>query len=331
VGLTEWLLRRTPPRPFVVAAPGGTLARIAVERFCRERGWSSARSPAEANLLVVSGPANHRLEPYLHRVWDAIPAPRARADIAIASAIPEALTEAVERLRDVTRQRAETAREFTEMGEGAPEMSCGSGMPDHHEHGGHHGHDMSDMRVPGGIPMADRDADRDGLKLDVLHVPLGPALPDWPEGLVVHTALQGDVIQSAEVEQIDHSGQTPEVPGLVHRLDSAARLLSLTGWRDAANTARRLRDEALGGAPGTGMERWTRRVRRSRTLRWTLTGVGEHDGADAATRLYGWLAGEDSAVPLEVLPRLLVGRELAEARLVVASAGRLAGKAHAHG
>ncbi|MFI9812729.1 hypothetical protein [Saccharothrix variisporea] len=328
MGLTEWLLRRTPPRPFVVAAPGGPLTRIAVERFCREHGWWPARSAAEANLLVVAGPANPELEPYLDRVWDAIPAPRARADIAIASDVPEALTEAVERLRDVPRQRAETARAFAEMGEGAHEMSCGSGMPDQHDH---HGHDMSGMEMPGGMPMADRDDDRDGLKLDVLHVPLGPALPDWPEGLVVHTVLQGDVIQSAEVEQIGHSGQTVEVPGLVHRLDSAARLLSVAGWRDAANTARRLRDQAPAGAPGAGMERWAERVRRSRTLRWTLAGVGEHDGGDALTRLYGWLAGEDSLVPLEVLPRLLVGRELAEARLVVASAGRLVGEAHAHG
>ena len=48
-----------------------------------------------------------------------------------------------------------------------------------------HGHAMGDMAMgdmgmPGGLPMADRGPDRDGLRLDQLHVPLGPVLPDCP-------------------------------------------------------------------------------------------------------------------------------------------------------
>ncbi|MCQ0019794.1 hypothetical protein [Actinomadura madurae] len=39
--------------------------------------------------------------------------------------------------------------------------------------------------------MADRADDRDGLRLDVLHVPLGPVLPFWPAGLRVDLVLQG--------------------------------------------------------------------------------------------------------------------------------------------
>ncbi|HEY0452679.1 MAG TPA: hypothetical protein VGD70_26460, partial [Actinophytocola sp.] len=79
--LSAWLLRHTPPRPLLVAAPGGTVARLAVERAVRERGWRPALSPAEANLLVVAGAAGHELEPFVRRVWDQLPAPRARVDI----------------------------------------------------------------------------------------------------------------------------------------------------------------------------------------------------------------------------------------------------------
>ena len=79
----------------------------------------------------------------------------------------------------------------------------------HGEHGRwrHHGHAMGDMawatwRCRAGLPMADRGEDRDGLKLDQLHVPLGPVLPDWPAGLVVRVTLQGDVVQHAEADAV---------------------------------------------------------------------------------------------------------------------------------
>ena len=38
--------------------------------------------------------------------------------------------------------------------------------------------------------MADRGDDRDGLRLDQLHLPLGPVLPDWPAGLVLRVITQ---------------------------------------------------------------------------------------------------------------------------------------------
>src|SRR5260370_2487867 len=68
------------------------------------------------------------------------------------------------------------------------------------------GMDMGGMGMPAGLPMAGRGADRDGLRLDQLHVPLGPVLPDWPAGLVVHLALQGDVVQHAEAQALGLGG-----------------------------------------------------------------------------------------------------------------------------
>ncbi|WP_228717253.1 hypothetical protein [Allosaccharopolyspora coralli] len=147
--------------------------------------------------------------------------------------------------------------------------------------------------------MADRGPDRDGLMLDQLHVPLGPVLPDWPAGLVLHTTLQGDVLQEARVEVVrEHgyvadfwnepwrraaAGESVTVGEAARRrvaahLDSLARLLAVAGWEDAALRARRTRDEVLAGSPtevtARQVHRLARRLRRSRTLRWLTDGLG---------------------------------------------------------
>ncbi|GAB3451517.1 hypothetical protein [Actinophytocola sediminis] len=291
--LTTWLVRHTPPRPMIVTVPGGTRARIAVERAVRERGWRPAMSPAEANILVVAGEAG-ALEPYVRRVWDSVPAPRVRVDVP-ESVDSARLTEVLAHLHDVDRQRP--------AGDG--------GVDD--------------------LPMADRADDRDGLRLDQLRVPLGPVLPLWPAGLIVHTRLQGDVVQQASVAWVGAGGDSWLDDPLARGLDSSARLLALAGWPDMAMTAQRLRDDVLAGGPAHGHRRWAARVRRSRVLRWLLAGVGSiPDGSgrpawvagDAVDRLYRWLAGDwvdTTQWTVDHLPALLAGSELATARLLVAS------------
>ena len=159
-----------------------------------------------------------------------------------------------------------------------------------------------------GLPMADRADDRDGLRLDQLHVPLGPALLDWPAGLVLRLALQGDVMQRVHVEQIAapagqgrpfwdepwlRAAAGEEVPrGLAARrlcaahLDSVGRLLAVAGWPAQAQQARAARDTALEGAPAkavvAAVSPLVRRVGRSRTLRWLTKGVGVLDARTAA-------------------------------------------------
>jgi hypothetical protein len=235
-------------------------------------------------------------------------------------------------------------------------------------HGGHAGHDMGAMQMPGGVAMASRAEDRDGLKLDQLHVTLGPALPDWPAGLVVRLTLQGDVVQEAQVALRTSSGEISpaESPGgagghddqlascgPVERLDSLQRLLFVAGWPAAGMVARRLRDDLAAGASASNVRdqyrAWSRRVRQSRLLRWSTDGIGLLGGGlpeelrgDATARWKRWLAEVDAALSsadndpvgtrfwgrnvasaartaLDVLPGLLIGRELAAARLIVAS------------
>lgn len=248
---------------------------------------------------------------------------------------------------------------------------------DPHDHGtpdaGMSGHDMQDhdmqdhsmqdhsmhgmgMELPGGLSMAERAEDRDGLKLDELHVPLGPILPGWPAGLVVHTRLQGDLVTAARAELLDDADhdvipESPEralVPPAALALDALARFLLVADWPDAAFEAAGLRDDLLAGVPPGDLTRRVVRLRarvlRSGLLRARGAGVGVVDpdagprfaelAGDVSARWRSWLEIVDAAVrgachqPGEPVPageraelaaELMVGLDLAAARLVVAS------------
>lgn len=221
---------------------------------------------------------------------------------------------------------------------------------------GHMG-DM-DMPMPGGIPLAGGDEDRDGLEMDVLSVPLGPVLPAWPAGLVLRCVLHGDVIARAEMSWLRGADPPlgPPVDGRVRAAldcDGVARLLILAGSDRAARGFRDVRDALLDGAPleacSAAAASWAVRVRRSRTLRWSMRGLGGidqsevderglpdvlvgdvHDrllaratgianrltsGSDGAPANVGALAGG----AVDVIPALVTGLDLGAARLVVAS------------
>jgi hypothetical protein len=326
------------PRPLVVAVRGGTRARVAVEAELRRRAWFQADAPAAADVLIVCGDPGRASARAIEAVWADLPGPRARVSLrphASQAVIGEALDRAVAELADVASQRQDAASRIAagpwRPGDGAHHGGHGgdhhgdhgSGHGGHGGHGGGHEHHM--MGAPAGLAMAERAPDRDGLKLDVLHVPLGPVLPDWPAGLQVMLTLQGDVVQSAEVHVLDGAGgerfwdepwlREGATRGEVERrraaahLDSVARFLGVAGWRGEADRARRLRDAVLEGRPARELEprfaRFARRTGRSRALRWMARGLGVIDPSmvrrhgltgpaarhlgDASARFGGWL------------------------------------------
>jgi hypothetical protein len=210
--------------------------------------------------------------------------------------------------------------------------------------------------APAGIALAQGGQDRDGLEMDVLHLPLGPVLPFWPAGLVLLCSLQGDVVVDAVASVVDGAGQaasskepqTPPVPASAVRCDGVMALLALAGADDAAARARQARDALVRGDQGAArdaVERLHRRVRRSWLLRWSLRGVLVLDQSDLARhdlpevcrgdahdrlssmveRLRSEVCGavpvpeETGAVPWEAVPHLVTGLELATVRLAVAS------------
>ena len=322
--LTRILLRAAAGRPHVmlVGVPGGTAERLTVERELRRRGWPAAASAADADLLVITGPVGPRLQPLVDRLWRQVPAPRVRILLRSADGVASTLDGAWAQLADGGEPPEPAAGEGEAGhagGHGGHRDTEADGHDEHDGHDGHDGHDEHDehggghgghhghgMEMPGGLPMADRGQDRDGLMLDQLHVPLGPLLPDWPAGLVVHTTLQGDVIQEARVEVVRENAPVPaywtepwrralagepvpagEAPRRLAagHLDSLGRLLMVAGWWDAAVRAQRLRDDLLAGTSAgqlmPGLRRLTRHLRGSRTLRWLTDGLGVLPAATA--------------------------------------------------
>ncbi|MCP2343820.1 hypothetical protein [Actinomadura rupiterrae] len=351
MGLRGVLLRYAArrPRPLVVPVPGFTAVRLAAEAELRHRGWRPALSPAEADLLVVCGSPGHGLARAIDTVWDEMPGPRARADALDPSGVLAALdapsadlADEPTQLHDAATRTSFTAEEPEDhaamghdsmshegmghgMGHAGMDHGDMGGHGGHEGHGGGHEHHM--MGAPHGLAMAGRAPDRDGLKLDVLHVPFGPVLADWPAGLRVTLTLQGDVVQAAEVETLgggaggERFWDESNVPAA--RLDSLARLLSVAGWTGQAAQARLLRDEMLDGrAEPARIEKFVRRTRRSRTLRWMLQDVRLGD-FNAWTRMSDLLAGISGETPPARHPaplgELLVGVDVAAVRLIVAA------------
>ena len=215
-------------------------------------------------------------------------------------------------------------------------------------HGGHGGMDHSGhggMDVAG-LPMAGTAPDRDGLQLDALQVSLGPVLAGWPTGLLLQGQLQGDVLSLVRLTwvDVDTKDDRPVCDSGDARLvalDHLSRFLEVAGWPTAARDACRARDRLRSADPAEAEAgqrlavQLARRVRRSRTLVWSVRGIGAVEDAapggldgEVLDRVLRWCelaaAPEPQVVappdvPLEQTAQLLEGAELAAARLVVAS------------
>lgn len=349
-------------RVLLVEAPGWWQVRAGVEREVRQRGWSLALSPADADALVVCGLPGDRLQAAIEAAWEQVPGPRAREVVTGAGALG-AVDRVEAALLDQEGQRADALGrqqrppppdDDMDMDMSGSESSAVDSM-DMSGGMGRGGMDMSMDMAPDGIELAGGfEGDRDGLEMDVLHVTLGPVLPAWPAGLVLRAMLSGDVLVEAEVEVLDDGlpdpGGLPAVAAL--RCDRAAMLLALAGADDVAAGLRQVRDDLLAGTEPDrvrpALERLAHKVERSRLLRWSLRGLGRLDdaalehhglpascGGDVHDRLLALLAaavdalrgaGDHDHDDVDVaqharaaVPALVVGYELAAARLVVAS------------
>ncbi|GAB3252401.1 hypothetical protein GCM10027562_12880 [Arthrobacter pigmenti] len=234
---------------------------------------------------------------------------------------------------------------------------------DHGDHdGGHAGHDMGGhdhMHHGGevaGLAMAGTAPDRDGLELDELKVTLGPVLPGWPTGLVLKASMQGDVLTDVSLSWVDgvsaaSPGQPADSEAAVPAVDALAWFLLVAGWPWAARQARSART-ALSSGNAAETRRGqrmaaavARRITRSRSLAWSVRGMGYYDaGATNDThpsveeaplsrrrsgdvldrvRVLAAVAAQEefsfNRVDPERIEFLLEGIELAAARLIVAS------------
>lgn len=345
--LTDALARRAVGRTHVlpVEIPGQWSTRVALQRRVLSRGWRMAVSPADADVLAVCGEAGPQMGAVIDRVWDQLPGPRVRIDVAVGSSADDALDRAAAELLDSAAQ-ARAAR--------SRPQHPGTGDMDHGdmEHGDM---DHGDMEMaPSGISLAEGAEDRDGLEMDVLHLGLGPVLAHWPAGMRLRCALSGDVVTDAAVLLLD--AEHPPLAGTAvaaRQCDHLVDFLTLAGWPRGAVTARRCRDMLLDdprGERATGVfDQMRRSVLRSKLLRWSLRDLGplspeqlvaahlpESLAGDTydrlRTRLHvtaALMANERMLNPLQVdpaalvdaLPGMVVGLDVAAVRLVIAGLG----------
>lgn len=321
----------------LVEAPGFFELRVSAERALLARGWVLASSPGDADVLMVCGAADGELADALSSVWDAMPGPRVRVEVNNQNEIPSALQIAHAQLVDNDLH-----------GRDARTRSA-SGMD--HEAMDHGDMDHGDMDMaPGGIPLAEGEEDRDGLEMDVLHLPLGPVLAHWPAGLVLHCVLHGDVVTKVEVGTTGLQGTASSAaPGVraARRCDCVVDLLALAGWEVGENLARRARDACLDGdverAAGL-LVVLRRKLGRSWVLRWMLCDIGRVTAEDVSSfGLPAYVTGDvydrllalvdlaqdelaggsgpqaTGEAVLGALPAMVAGLDLASVRLVVAS------------
>ena len=293
MGLSEVVGRLAVRRPHVLllGLPGGLAARLAVQEVLDARGWVRATSPADADLLVVAGPAEagDALGDGLARTWSQVPGPRARVDVRTPGEAADRLDEGRRALADAAHQRGDaTGRDVDEAAHDLDEDQAG---------------DMA----PAGLPLAGGAEDRDGLEMDVLHLPLGPLGPDWPAGLVVATVLHGDLVTAAEVSW-DPAAEDHPVAATAAARDAVSSALRLVGGE---RRARLLRADAPGA---------TARLRRDLDRRRSLLALALGPAAAGVRRLLAHLA-DPAAAPLEpldgdALAALLTDRDLGEVVLL---------------
>lgn len=288
--LRRRLARTALARPGVllVVCPGATRERLAVEAELARRAWPCVAGPGQADLLVIAGAPAIAGDDWAGGIWSAIPAPKALVLVLDAEHVTQVLDQG---LTDLARGGIPepTSPKVDRHG---PEAS-----PSHHDHHSQAGHEMA---VVDGLPMAERADDRDGLRLDRLHLPLGPVLSEWPAGLILRLSLQGDVVQEATVKSVASppstrppfwnepwlraaAGERVSEGDAARRLcaahlDSLGRFFAVAGWDDMAARARYARDRALAGARSGELcslvRPLIRRAERSRTLRWLTSGLG---------------------------------------------------------
>lgn len=307
MGMT-WIKRLAAGAKVPVFIAIGDDAPGAAVTLPRQPGLSVVETPRAASILVVAGRVPDALIPYLHRLHDQLPHPR--ATLLWQSPPLPAMPNAVAVAADDDIGAAATGV-FADLltGDRTSEPDVLPDAPPTEWRGvGPHGQGGKGMMggTPYGRPMAMTDDDiRDGLALDSYTADFGPFMPFFPPGLVLTVTLQGDVIQKVIVKHPPFDSDRTPLAAMLHLLGlPALAIRSLTG-RAADPVLRRL--IGLSGA------------------RFAIpAGLGRlPDGSDVRARFDHWTGAAPDAARQDAgdttLERLLVGLEWQEAMLVLNS------------
>ena len=290
MGLSSRIAGLAASGPVPVFAVAGSGMRAAVQDLRLEPGVCLVDTPRAAAILLIAGPTTDADADALARLHDALPHPR--ATVAWQRDDGDPLPALRTTFRDLLLGRRATEpanlpdidavawRDVGPYGQGGTGMTGGT---------------------PYGRPMAELGIDRDGLRLDILPVTLGPFFPRLPAGLVLEMKLAGDVVTDVEVVAPDWtpppvesaspfvtalSGPVPiaelELARARDHLRWLCDALIAQGMPALGRRALRLAHEVTGG-DGDRVRAFAGQVRRSGVYRWSLP----HGGGFTADRLTG--------------------------------------------
>ncbi len=197
------LVRRLAARAPVPVYPiAGFGMRDAVQDLRLEEGLVLVDTPRAAALLLVAGAIGPKHRDAVARTHDALPHPRATVlwggdgdGLAIADA-PR-----IDRAADVVPALCDLFARLVLGSRPTEEPILADEDPIEWRGVGPYGQGGTGMTggTPYGRPMADLGPDRDGLRLDVVPVEIGPFFARLPAGLVLDLSVAGDVIVEAKV------------------------------------------------------------------------------------------------------------------------------------
>ena len=302
--LTAGLRRLAAAAPVPLFPVVGAGLRWAVQDLRLRPGLRLVDTPRAASILLVAGEVGEEHDAALAAIHDLLPHPRATIvwrtgrlpgplqaiDVTeVADDDPEPRIRAVF-VELVTERRASEPPVLPDVdpvpwrGVG-PYGQGGTGMT-----GG----------TPYGRPLAEVGPDRDGLRLDVLPVEIGPFFPRLPTGLVLEARLAGDVLVEVDVTSPGAPRSRPAMPALpfVRALTEPVSIRELEVAR-ARDHLRWLADALIAqGLPALGL-------RALRLAQRVGPGDGEHvrrlGWQVRATQIFRWSLPRAAAIDRALL------------------------------
>ncbi|MBI2765019.1 MAG: hypothetical protein HYX53_03815 [Chloroflexi bacterium] len=214
MGLKQALGRVAAGAPVPVFAVAGQGAREHVQDLRLDGRLRLVDSPGAAMVLLIAGGLPDGLAEPLAHLHDSLPHPRATLWWPLGAGPatwPQQFVPTIETRDGVSETLQAIQRELLRgQRPGEPPI-----LPDEDpvpwKGVGPYGQGGTGMTggTPYGRPMAELGADRDGLRLDVLPLRIGPFFPRFPPGLTLDLKLAGDVIVDVAPVESPFAGAPP--------------------------------------------------------------------------------------------------------------------------